>query len=219
MALITLVDRLSEALEKGETVIGLFLDFSKAFDTVDHEILLCKLENYGIRGCLLYWFKDYLHNRCQFVAYCNTSSQHTSVKCGVPQGSILGPLLFLIYINDLPHATIFFSVLFADDANMFDSSKDINGLITNINTELGKVCKWLYANKLSINVSKTHFMAWSPRKAKLEDLGPITLNGQEIDRVTETKILGIILDESLSWNQTFIMCAIKSVKQQTFWRN
>ena len=199
MALVTLVDRLSEALEKGETVIGLFLDFSKAFDTVDHEILLCKLEHYGIRGCLLDWFKYYLYNRCQFVTYCNTSSQHTSVKCGVPQGSILGPLLFLIYINDLPHATTLFSVLFADDTNMFDSSKDINGLIANINTELGKVCDWLYANKLSINVSKTHFMVWSPRKAKLEDLGPITLNGQEIDRVTETKFLGIILDKSLSW--------------------
>ena len=199
MALITLVDRLSEALEKGETVIGLFLDFSKAFDTVDHEILLCKLEHYGIRGCLLDWFKDYLYNRCQFVTYCNTSSQHTSVKCGVHQGSILGHLLFLIYINDLPHATTLFFVLFADDTNMFDSSKDINGLIANINTELGNVCDWLYANKLSINVSKTHFMVWSPRKAKLEDLGPITLNGQEIDRVTETKFLGIILDESLSW--------------------
>ena len=105
----------------------------------------------------------------------------------------------LIYINDLPHATTLFSVLFADDTNMFDSSKDINGLIANINTELGKVCDWLYANKLSTNVSKTHFMVWSPRKAKLEDLGPITLNGQEMDWVTETKFLGIILDESLSW--------------------
>ena len=209
MALITVVDRLSEALGNGGTVIGLFRDFSKAFDTVDHEILLCKLEHYGIRCCLLDWFKDYLYNRCQFVTYYNTSSQHTSVKCGVPQGSILGSLFFFIYINDLPHATTLFSVLFADDTNMFDCNKDINGLIAHINTEIGKACDWLYANKVSMNVSKTHFMVWSPRKAKLEDLGPITLNGQEIDRV-------LFLMKVYPGNRTFIMCAIKSVKTQAF---
>ena len=99
---------------------------------------------------------------------------------------------FLIHINDQPHATTLFSVLFADDTNIFASSKDINDLIVNINIELEKDCDWLYANKLFIYVSKIHFLVWSPRKAKLEDHGPMILNGQEIDRVTETKSLGII---------------------------
>ena len=219
MALIILVDLLSKALEKGETVIGLFLDFSMVFETVDHEILLCKLEYNGIRGCLLDWFKDFLHNRCQFVTYCNTSSQHTSVNCGVPQRSILGPLLFFIYINDLPHATSLFSMLFSDDTNMFDSSKEINGLIANNNIEIGKVCDWLYVNKLPTNVSKTHFVVWSPRKAKLEDLGPIIFNGQEIDKVTETKFEALFLMKVYPGNRTFTMCTIKSVKQLAFWGN
>ena len=135
MASNTHVDRLSEALVKDETVIGLFLDLSNAFDTVYHEIIVCKLEHYGIRSCLLDLFNYYLHNICQCVTYCNTSYQHTSIKYGVPQGSTLGPLLFVTYINDLPHARPLFSMLFAD-TNIFDSSKDINDLIANINTEL-----------------------------------------------------------------------------------
>ena len=102
MALITLVDHLSEALEKGDTVIGLFLDSSKAFDTVDHDILQLKLNHYSIRGPILDLFSDYLCNRRQYVTYNGVSSQSSRVKCGVPQGSILGTLLFLIDINDLP---------------------------------------------------------------------------------------------------------------------
>ena len=127
MALITLMDHLTEALERGEAVIGLFLDFSKAFDTVDHEILLIKLHHYGIRGEMLNWFRDYLSNQTQCVLYDGVSSELLPVKCGVPQGSILGPLLFLLYISDLPNAaTNLFSVLYADAANMFASGKDTN---------------------------------------------------------------------------------------------
>ena len=199
MALITLVDHLSEALEKGDTVIGLFLDFSKAFDTVDHDILLLKLNHYGIRGPILDWFNDYLCNRRQYVTYNGVSSQSSWVKCGVPQGSILGPLLFLIYINDLPNVISLFSVLYADDTNMFDSGKDLDKLIDNINSELNNICDWLNANKLSLNVSKTHFMIWAPRATIMNSLKPIVISGHEIDKVCNTKFLGIVLDDHLNW--------------------
>ena len=112
------MDRISRALEEGEYVLGLFLDFSKAFDTVNHEILFSKLEFYGIRGIALAWFRSYLTSRTQYVEYSGTSSSYKNITCGVPQGSILGPLLFLLYINDLAGVSKkIFSILFADDSN------------------------------------------------------------------------------------------------------
>ena len=200
MALITLMDHLTEVLERGEAVIGLFLDFSKAFDTVDHEILLIKLRHYGIRGEMLNWFRDYLSNRTQCVLYDGVSSELLLVKCGVPQGSILGPLLFLLNVNDLPNAaTNLFSVLYADDTNMFASGKDMNNLVSNLNSTLLTVSDWLKANKLSINVKKTHYMVWYPRSFTMDRSLPLEFNGQQIEEVSETKFFGVILDNGLTW--------------------
>ena len=175
MALMTLMDRLITSLENDEHVIGIFLDFSKAFDTVDHVILLNKLSHYGIRGSALKWFESYLSNRKQYVTYNGISSLTKTVKCGVPQGSILGPLLFLIYINDLcsvcKHT---FPILFADDTNLFSSGKEIEALEANINSELSHISTWLKVNKLSLNIKKTHYMIF--RKRKKSDFKCKTIN-------------------------------------------
>ena len=201
MALVTLIDNLSTALENGEYAIGVFLDFSKAFDTVDHAILLKKLDHYGIRGTALKWFEDYLHCRTQFVTYNGYKSNQLNVTCGVPQGSILGPLLFLIYINDLPNAApSLFSILYADDTDMFMSSKDFSELQNVVNENLASISDWLQANRLSINVKKTNIMIWTPKSKSLPNID-IKMDGQSIDVVNEIKFLGVILDDKLSWSK------------------
>ena len=147
MALMTLMDKLITALENGEHVIGIFLDFSKAFDTVDHEILLKKMHHYGIRGTAYKWFQSYLSNRKQYVTYNGICSSTKDVKCGVPQGSILGPMLFLIYINDLCSICKYTTpILFAYDTNLFSSGKDLKVIENHVNDELSSISEWLKVN-------------------------------------------------------------------------
>ena len=162
MALVLLLDKIVKALENGEYVIGIFLDFSKAFDTVDHNILLKKLEYYGIRGVCLDWFKSYLTVRKQYVTYNGIPSSTKLIQCGVPQGSILGPLLFLLYINDLPNVCKSADpILFADDTNLFINDSNLIDLQTEINNELLEISTWLKINKLSLYVRKTHHMIFT----------------------------------------------------------
>ena len=147
-AIIKLLDKVIQSLSNKEHVIALFMDLSKAFDTIDHDILLYKLNNYGIRGIVLSWLKSYLSNRQQFVSIDNVESSLLNIKCGVPQGSILGPLLFLIYINDIINSsTVLAFVLFADDTNIVLSHTNLNELIDTLNAELRKVSSWFKCNK------------------------------------------------------------------------
>ena len=138
---------------------GIFVDLRKAFDTVNHEILLIKLEHYGIRDSMLKWFQSYLFDRKQFVTFNGVSSELLVNSCGVPQGSVLGPLLFLLYINDLPSISkILNFYLFADDTNIYYESNSLNELEKTVNKELSKLYLWLNVNRLSVNIDKTNFI-------------------------------------------------------------
>ena len=201
MAMLDMVNKVTESIENREVSIGIFIDLSKAFDTLNHNILLSKLEHYGIRGIPLLWLKDYLTNRKQFVCYNSASSLMRPITCGVPQGSILGPLLFILYVNDIVNCSkLLHFILFADDTNLFFSSKNYNDLMLTVNTELGKLSEWFRANRLSLNVAKTNYVLFGKRKKCLSDTNfAITINENLIERVTSTKFLGVYIDQDLNW--------------------
>ena len=199
-ALLTIVNKIASGIDKFEHTVGVFLDFSKAFDTINHEILLYKLNYYGVRGIALEWFRNYLDSRKQFVSIANTNSDTKMVNCGVPQGSILGPLLFLIYINDFCKSSSVLSfILFADDSNIFFSHKDPRHLLATINHELKQVSEWIKANKLSLNLQKTNYMLFSNIIDELP--GNIIFENTNIKRVSITKFLGVTIDKNLSWKE------------------
>ena len=201
MALIILIDKITAALDNGDFTIAVLIDFRKAFDTVDHRILLDKLYHYGIRGVAHEWMNSYLSNRQQQVSYNGATSSYKTINCGVPQGSILGPLLFIIYINDLSHVSkILTSVLFADDTTLVDSDSDLPTLIHRFNRELIDVVNWLNANRLSLNIDKINYMIFRPKNKN--DNGPdMLINNIQISQVNKAKLLGVIIDNKLSWSE------------------
>ena len=163
-AVTNFVAYVQNSIEQKNPTVSVLLDLSKAFDTIDHKILLAKLNNYGVRGIALEWFRSYLTGRSQYVSYKDTNSDSLFISCGVPQGSVLGPLLFIIYTNDLPNSLKHSQcILFADDTTVFKSSHNINDAITSIESDLGNLYDWFCANKLSLNVGKQTLSYLAPR--------------------------------------------------------
>jgi hypothetical protein len=196
--LINITDSIRDALDKDCFACGVFVDFQKAFDTVNHSILLEKLSHYGIRGIPLEWCRSYLSNRKQFVSILGFDSKQLQIKHGVPQGSVLGPLLFLIYINDL-HKSIVHSTTykFADDTNLLLIDNNIKSLESKVNNDLKGLFKWLLANKISLNTSKTELIIFRKPSVNRPPL-KIVLNGTRIYPSTNIKYLGVHLDEFLN---------------------
>ena len=196
-----LLKQVYHAFDNGEFVISIFLDLTKAFDLVNRSYLLRKLYLYGVRDIENYWIRSYLTGRVQFTNIGDSCSSVLPVERGVPQGSIFGPLLFLIFINDLCNSSQFLKFcMYADDTSLLCSSKNIYELIGKVNIELGKINSWFVANQLIINESKTKFMVFHRSKKLVPTvLPPIYINNASINRVYSFKFLGVVLDVNLKF--------------------
>ena len=167
--IIHFLNHIAEANNKGQFTIAIFCDLTKAFDTVNHGILFKKLQYYGIRGVSLDWFKSYLTNRKQCVSIGTSQSSFRSIDIGVPQGSVLGPILFLLYINDLPSATNMLPFLFADDTTAVESGPNLPQLFEKVNLEFQKLGEWFRANKLSLHPGKTKYSIFCNPDKKIKN--------------------------------------------------
>jgi hypothetical protein len=217
--LIHLTNYVSEALNSNKFCIGVFLDIKKAFDCVPHDLLIRKLEKLGIIGVELDWFRSYLDGRSQCVEINGKKSRPRKIKLSVMQGSILGPLLFLCFINDLCNVSDLLKLLFADDTCALHSDLDLDNLVQHVNAELQKIALWFAANKLAVNVKKCKFILFHNKGKKIDaNLLKVVYNSNNLeaiqdpnliytlDRISKNsdekyyKYLGVLLDENLNFN-------------------
>ena len=200
-AIATISEKIRKNLDSREHTVSIFLDLSKAFDCVNHNILLDKLKYYGIRGVALEFFRSYLNNRQQFTIVNGVISDIFTIICGVPQGSTLGPLLFLLYINDISTASKFISILFADDTCLIMNNKNLKTLEEMCNRELKEIDVWFRANKLTANINKaSKFMLSTASKNQMQSNFQIKMGESCLERVKSIKYLGVMIDDLLSWN-------------------
>ena len=200
------VNHIKQALNKKQHVLGIFIDLSKAFDTIDHDKLLYKLDKYGIRGLAQGLLRSYLSHRVQYTNVLGEKSEKLFIKYGVPQGSVLGPLLFLVYINDITKCSSLGKfILFADDTNIFITGQTPGEAYKIANSLLVSVNNYMILNKLHINMTKCCFIHFKPNlrslNAEMNDESlELKINGKTIKKVSSTKFLGVIIDEKLNWD-------------------
>ena len=197
-AIINFIDKIYTGLENRQHTAAIFMDLSKAFDVLDHQILATKLEHYGFRGKFLELILSFISNRNYFVNVNGLKSETKMVNIGVPQGSTLGPLLFLLYINDMCNSSTEFDfTLFADDTTLSMSGDKLDELTQKTNIELAKVLDWLIVNKLIINLMKTNSMLFTNKQEGR--ILNIKAHNTILEQKSECKFLGIIIDDDISW--------------------
>ena len=206
-------------MDKNLFSCGIFIDLQKAFDTVDREILLYKLNRYGIRGIANNWFNSYFTGRYQTTLIGTKFSKKERVICGVPQRSVLGPLLFLLYINDIQTSSAKFDFfLFADNTNLLFAEKSLKSLETVVSKELECVCDWLLANKLTLNIKKSNYVIFHPHQKKTGIDINLKVFGNEhkmlknLESKNFVKYLGVLIDNNLSWKHHINYIALKISK-------
>ena len=198
-ALIEITEQIRKACDKGLFACGVYLDLKKAFDTVNHNILLTKLEHYGIKGNANYWLRSFLTDRKQYTSVTGKDSNSQEITHGVPQGSVLGPLLFIIFINDLNLSVTSKVNHFADDTNLLLINKSLKKINSLINHDLALLIQWLRANKISLNTSKTEIIIFRPKHKIITKHLNFRISGEKINLATTVKYLAVILHEHLEW--------------------
>ena len=215
LALFDVVEMVKRECYNGNYIMGIFLDFSKAFDSVCHSMLMYKLWNVGFRGNIFDWIKSFLSNRRIFTYVNDTASDTTTIKYGVPQGSVLGPLFFLLFINDLyraiPHSLL---KLFADDSNVFVISNNILYLYVQGNSAVSDIVNWCECNKLHINYKKTSYMVFNNSVSTNNLISSnnlnLYLNSIPLTRTNCCKYLGLFLDNDLKFD-THVDYVVKKI--------
>ena len=218
-AILDIVSRIQSNMDAGAFSCGVFIDLKKAFDTVDHSILLHKLDFYSFPGITNAWFRSYLQDRTQVTVIDHRSSNKSVVTCGVPKGSVLGPLLFLLYVNDIYSSSNKLNFdLFADDTNILYSHKNLKFLENVMNFELNNVFQWLTSNKLTLNLNKSNFVIFHPYQKRLPFASNIRILFTKTNMLMyleckgRVKYLGVLIDYKLSWKNHVDSIALKISK-------
>ena len=200
-ALIEITEQIRNACDRNLYTCGVYLDLQKAFDTVNHEILLEKLKYYGIKETSYNWFKSYLCERLQYTQIKDNELSLKAVSHGVPQGSVLGPLLFILFINDM-HTSVKHSKVhhYADGTNLLLTSNSLKKINRQINHDLSLITHWLRANKISLNTTTTEIIIFRPKKKQITKHLNFKISGQKVNTCSSVKYIGVMLQDTLEWN-------------------